>query len=151
MNDFPCKNYQRNLLLAASLMLYAGAALSATYQGINHLSDPIFGLRLTVLLMAFGGSLIGFAYMPPVDPRSKLYVLVMCNTVMGAWFVVLIPEWRGWVVSDVAQGPLAGVISVVSVVVVPIIIRRLPAASSAILDRFLSRFFPKSLDVGDDK
>lgn len=135
-----CQNYQHNLRVAAGLctLFYSGMAAAQFSLGM---SVPGFGVPLTVLAMAFAGSLIGFAHMPPVSPRRKLYTLMAGNTVLAAWFVVLIPEWREWTVSPVAQPPLAGLLAVLSVVLVPLMIKRLPDAATAAIDKVLDRAF----------
>lgn len=120
------------------LVLYASVAYAQFRMSVV---VPGFGVPLTVLVMALAGSLVGFAHMPPVEPRKKLYTMIIANTVIAAWTVVLLPEWRGWTVSEVAQPPLAGVLAVLSVVLVPLIIKRLPEAASGIIDRLLQKFF----------
>jgi hypothetical protein len=138
----PCRYYRANLTVAAilSLMLYSSVAWA---QQTRLIDAPIWalGVPLTVLVMAFAGSLVGFAHMPPVTPRKKLYTMIATNTLVASWSVVLLPEWRGWTVSAVAQPPLAGVLAVVSVVIVPLFMSKLPAGAGGLIDRFFARIF----------
>jgi hypothetical protein len=127
------------------LLVYAGAAWSATLPTnvinltvINDITRPFFGVPLTVLAMAATGALIGAGYTEPVESRKKLYTLTLANTLFAAWFVVLIPEWRGWSVSPVALPPLAGVIAAINCVFVPAMFKRLPSLIAYWLDHWPS-------------
>lgn len=134
-----CRMYRQNLKFGAIFffMLYASSAAAQVAFSINGLSVPVLGVPLTVLAMAAAGSLVGFAYTPPVESRSRLYTLALANTMLATWFVVLIPEWRGWVVSPVAQPPLAGVMAAANCVVVPMLFKRLPQLVTRFLDKHL--------------
>lgn len=128
MSQWPCLHYRRNLLLAsfACLCLYASSAWAQTVS-MNGVSVPLFGVPLTVLAMAAAGSLVGFAYGQPVQSRKALYAFAFANTLIGAWAAVLIPEWRGWEVSPMAQPPLAGALAAVARFTVPAFIEGIPA------------------------
>lgn len=157
MSAHICVRYRDNLFAAAvfCFCLYTGAAIAQEVgvpprfsgEQVNNLTVPFFGVPLTVLAMAACGAFIGAGYTPPVESRKKLFTLTFANTMFAAWFVVLIPEWRGWSVSPVAMPPLAGVIAAANCVVVPAIFKRLPDAASAWVDALssaLGRFFNRT-------
>lgn len=133
-----CRLYRVNLQLGATLlmMLYATAAIASSAISVPL---PFFNVPLTVLAMAGAGSLVGFAYAPPVESRKKLYTYALSNTLIASWLVVLIPEWRSWTVSEVALPPLAGMIAAASVVIVPIAFKRLPEVFTLLLDRYFKK------------
>lgn len=139
-----CANYRRNLDVAAVLCfsLYAGTVAAQTLAGVNEITTPLFGVPLTVLAMAAAGSLIGFAYTPPLESRQKLYTLAAANTILAAWFIVLVPEWQGWVLKPIIMPPLAGLVAAANCIIVPMIFKRLPEFFTGVMDRVFNRRAP---------
>ena len=132
-------------LLSYFGMAAADAAVpSYDLMSVNNITVPFFGVPLTVLAMAVAGALIGSGFTEPVEKRKNLYFLTIANAMFAAWSVVLLPEWRGWEVSEVAKPPLAGVLAAVNCVIVPAVFKGLPALTgrfmSAMGDAF-ARFF----------
>lgn len=138
-----CRYYRRTLTagVVACLVVYAGAVSAQTF-GFNDISRPLFGVPLTVLAMAAAGSLIGFAYTPPVESRKKLYTMALANTILAAWFVVLVPAWQGWEIKPLLLPPLAGITAAANVIVVPMLFGRLPDFFTGIMDRVFNRTKP---------
>lgn len=141
-----CRHYCQTMRAGAivCLAVYAGAVSAQTFglTSLNEITTPFFGVPLTVLAMAAAGSLIGFAYTPPLESRQKLYTLAMANTVLAAWFVVLIPEWQGWSIKPILLPPLAGLTGAASVIIVPMMFKRLPDFFTGIMDRIFNRTKP---------
>lgn len=146
MSATRCRHYRRTLRVGAvaCLAVYGGTVSAQTLglAGFNEITTPFFGVPLTVLAMAAAGSLIGFAYTPPLESRQKLYTLAMANTVLAAWFVVLIPEWQGWTIKPVLLPPLAGLTAAANCIIVPMIFKRLPDFFTGLMDRVFNRTKP---------
>lgn len=138
-----CSRYRTNMRAAALLALWAACVLySAQVLASPNFYDvplPFLNVPLTVLATAFAGTLVGMAYTPSVESRQKLYVVVMANTLLSAWAVVLLPEWRGWSISPVALPPFAGVLAAVNCFLVPALFKRLPDAAEKAVDRLFNR------------
>lgn len=146
-----CEKFRRNLMVGtlACLSGYTSLAIAATtvpsaFEMINNATVPIFGVPLTVLLMATLGSLLGIGITDPIEPRKKLYFTICINTFFAAWFVILLPEWRGWELSPVAQPPLAGFLAACNAIIVPAFFKALPDLTAAFMEALrgaLNRLF----------
>lgn len=138
-----CSRYHLNLRVGALVASYfAGLLYSAQVLASTKFYDiplPALNVPLTVLATAFAGTLVGMAYTPPVESRKRLYLVVIGNTLLSSWAVVLLPEWRGWVISPAALPPFAGVLAAVNCFIVPAIFKRLPAAAGTFADRIFNR------------
>lgn len=138
-----CSSYHRTMRLGALAACYfAGLLYSAQVLAAPKFYDipmPFFNVPLTVLATAFAGTLVGMAYTPPVESRQRLYVIVLANALLSAWAVVLLPEWRGWSISPVAQPPFAGVLAAVNCFLIPALFKRLPDAAEKAVDRLFNR------------
>lgn len=140
---FPC--YYLTLRIWATFtacmaaMMYSAQVLAASAPRFYDVPLPVVNVPATVLISAFAGSLVGMAYTPAVDSRKQLYIVVLANTLLSSWFVVLLPEWRGWSVSLVAQPPFAGVLATVNCFLVPALFKRLPDVVERYLDRIFNR------------
>lgn len=138
-----CRHYRRVLAggALACLGVYTGTVSAETFglSSFNDITTPLFGVPLTVLAMAAAGSLIGFAYTPPLESRKKLYTLALANTILAAWFVVLIPEWQNWIIKPILLPPLAGLTAAANCIFIPMIFARLPTFFSGLIDYIFHR------------
>lgn len=138
MNAQLCKNYRRNLHVAALLcgLLYAGAAMAQTYEGANAISITLLGVPLTAVAMSATGTLIGFAHVKPVEGRTKLYWLAAANTILSSWLTTFIPRVAKWEVEPALVPPMAGLVAVSVVVLAPLVVSRAPDIVSRYIDKF---------------
>lgn len=137
--------YQDNLRIASiaatyvACLLYSAQVFAAGQDKFYDIPLPFLNVPLTVLATAFAGTLVGMAYTPAVESRKRLYIIVMANTLLSAWAVVLLPEWREWTISPVALPPFAGVLAAVNCFVAPALFKRLPSAAGEFVDRIFNR------------
>lgn len=110
-------------------MLASGVTLGAL-AGIadwNDLSIPLFGVRVTVIMMAAGGAFASFAYGDAVKPRSKLFTLAAVNTFLAAVTVAVFPAMMGWTWSSPKiEPPLAALVAIGARWFVPAAITMIP-------------------------
>lgn len=112
------------LLGGLSLM---GVAATAAAAGWNDWSVPLFGVRVTVIMMAAGGAFASFAYGDPVRPRSKLYTLAAVNTFLASVLVAVVPAMMGWQWSTPKlEPPLAALVAIGCRWIVPQAILMIP-------------------------
>lgn len=111
-------------IASANVMALAGLA---TIGNWNDLSIPLFGVRVTVIMMAAGGSFASFAYGDPVKPRKKLYTLAVVNTFLAAIVVAVFPAMMGWQWSTPKiEPPLAALVAIGARWFVPATIGAIP-------------------------
>lgn len=112
------------------------------YATLNDVSVPLFGVRVTVIMMAAGGAFASFAYGDPVKPRSKLYLLALVNTFISAIVVAVFPSMMGWEWSTPKiEPPLAALVALGARWFVP--------STIALIPELLRKIF--RLDKKEDK
>lgn len=112
------------LLGGISLM---GVAATAAATGWNDWSVPLFGVRITVIMMAAGGAFASFAYGDPVKPRPRLYTLAAVNTFLASVIVAVVPPMMGWQWSTPKlEPPLAALVAIGCRWIVPQLIVMIP-------------------------
>lgn len=130
------KRYMRGFAdvpVLAGTALAIGAAATAVGNW-NDLSIPLFGVRVTVIMMAAGGAFASFAYGDPVKPRSKLYTLAAVNTFLAAIVVAVFPPMLGWQWSSPKiEPPLAALVAIGARWIVPAAITMVPELLRKIL------------------
>lgn len=111
-----------------------GTATVASVIGWNDLSIPLFGVRVTVIMMAAGGAFASFAYGDPVRPRAKLFTLAAVNTFLASVIVAVAPAMLGWQwASPKLEPPLAALVAIGCRWVVPSLITMIPELLRKIL------------------
>lgn len=130
------KRYMRGFAdvpVLAGTALAIGAAATAVGNW-NDISIPLFGVRVTVIMMAAGGAFASFAYGDPVKPRSKLYTLAAVNTFLAAIVVAVFPPMLGWQWSSPKiEPPLAALVAIGARWIVPAAITMVPELLRKIL------------------
>lgn len=92
--------------IGATVLSFAMAA------GWNAWSVPLFGVPLTVLMMAFAGSAIGGAYGTPIKDRKSLFITVAAHMFLATVCVAVFPGALGWDwFSPKLEAPLAGLLA----------------------------------------
>ena len=120
-----------NSLLA---VLCAVAIVSTSVYG----TLPVFEVRLAVVGMAFAGSLMAFAYSPPVVSRKRMYGYAVGGVFIGLWGLKLL-QWYGVGISPEYEPMFAGTIALISQQVIPPIVEAIPKFCDAVIDRFMKR------------
>lgn len=93
----------------------------------NDLSVPLFGAPLTVMGMAFGGTLASFAYGPSEPSRKRLFTLTVTNTFISTVLVAVFPPFVGWEwVTPSLAPPLAGALAFSLRFIIPSAIELVP-------------------------
>ena len=82
-------------MLDTKLMTMGGlTVLSAGF--INNITVPLFGVPLTVVVIAIGGALASFAYGEPAKNRKTLYTMAAVNAFLATLLVAVLPKAMGW-------------------------------------------------------
>lgn len=88
---------------------------------------PFFGVQMTTFGMAVAGSLLAFAYAPPLTSRKRLYGYAVGGVFVGVWGVQILPAWLGLEWYDPRmEPPMAGFVALSSRWVVPLFVEHLP-------------------------
>lgn len=99
---------------------------------------PVFEARLAVVGMAFAGSLLAFAYSPPVASRKRMYGYAVGGVFIGLWGLKLL-QWYGVDIRPEYEPMFAGTIALISQQVIPPIVEALPKFCDAVIDRLMKR------------
>lgn len=88
---------------------------------------PFFGVHFTTFGMAVAGSLLAFAYAPPLISRKRMYGYALGGVFIGVWGVQILPAWLGLEWYDPRmEPPMAGFVALGSRWLVPLIVEHLP-------------------------
>lgn len=101
-------------------------------------SLPFFEVSYATVGMAVAGSLLAFAYSPPVVSRKRMYGYAIGGIFIGVWGLKLL-QWKGVDISLEFEPVFAGTIALISQQLIPPIVEAVPT----ILEK-LSKFGRKN-------
>ena len=88
-------------------------------------SMPFFEVSYATVGMAVAGSLMAFAYSPPVTSRKRMYGYAIGGIFIGVWGLKLL-QWKGVDISPKFEPVFAGTIALISQQLIPPIVEAVP-------------------------
>lgn len=105
----------------------AGGASAAVAFAFQDVSVPYLGVPLPVVACCLAGALFGIAYGEAIQPRAKMYQLVLANTFLSALLVTILPLIPMFhFLHEIPQAPLGGAIAFFSRWTIPVLIVKIP-------------------------
>lgn len=84
-----------DLLLFHVTAMLVSAGAGAASVAVADIATDVFGVRLSVLLAGFAGSVAALTFLPPITSRGKMFSVVVTGTLAAAYSVRLVGHWLG--------------------------------------------------------
>ena len=110
-----------------TLLTTAIGASAGLGQAVYQITNPYLGVPVNVVIMAIFGSFVAMSIADPIEPRKKMWFLVMASAFIGVLSVTLLPHvpLMSWT-TNVPQPVMGGLCGFISRWAIPPIIEVIP-------------------------